>query len=1007
MVSVQNLLKNRYATNYIIIITYSTRLIRLGSSLISNKMERARRRKSKSASGIEGVRQIQKYKTVSRLSLDSRSNIDGSTRDDMFMVDLGQIPFRRASGRPTRKLLAEEMYKEFESKRQSPSVIARLMDLEGLPSQWHVHRKQKRFSDSYQPKNYGFFLRQLCDSRSNRRSPMVQQEFKDVHQDLESSRLVNRRCLSRWSASSMLTKSEMALIQQKLIHGKRLSADETANEKLQDSKELDDILDMQDSKKDLLMTWQPDSLFVNHLHDLRVNPSSSLGSHTAVLNPTNSAKYEDNTKAWIMERDTTGKHKITSHLKREDGLLLEPHHLHRANISCKSSKVQLEEKNEKHIIPTRIVVLRPNLRNMQNAGMSGSSPYHSHNFVPNFRKMKEYPSVGGAEKVSCRRKDLSYNVGFRKPISKEAQKIAREITRQMRDGSDETVDAKYSGFRGYAGNESSYGAQESDFDSESEMFNLSSRYSLADGNKWSRYPSSSSVEWSVNGEAKKRLLERWKITHRYQDLEIVSKGSTLGEMLAIPDGETRFKHYANTSLGRANARLGINNVSAMWDGPLGIISTDGSKDEMHKNSSRSRSLPPIGARIHRRRTYNDVLAEEKHLMRSDPIRCGRSKVGKGNLSRKEFSSSQDSKSRSKKPPPCHHIYINEIDSSSEANFEIQMEANVKDLSEQLLMCQIATKDENCGSPVSDVMIAEHGSTTMSSKSFLLHTKQSSAADNDKAAAHDQEGFCLQELHYGPPEEGSPSLQYLGAELASSESSKEADHASPVSVLEVPFTEDASSSSESFEKVSVELNELRMQLQLLTMESGAYGEISTLVPIEEDVTQLSSVLSGGNYILGAEGWELSYALDVLIHSGLQDFGFDMFRMMWHSPDCPLDPRLFDNLEKKYGDEITGLRSERRLLFDRINSALLEIFQQHVDLCPWVMPKLAGMHSTWQKERVRDALEKLINQESANGQVPERVLDREMQWRDSKGEIDAIGNEIEKLLIDDMITEFLCN
>lgn len=190
----------------------------------------------------------------------------------------------------------------------------------------------------------------------------------------------------------------------------------------------------------------------------------------------------------------------------------------------------------------------------------------------------------------------------------------------------------------------------------------------------------------------------------------------------------------------------------------------------------------------------------------------------------------------------------------------------------------------------------------------------------------------------------------------------------------------------------------MQLQLLKMESGTYDEISTRIPIEKDNVHSSP---------RGEGWEVSYTLDVLINSGLQDFGFDMFRIMWHSSDRPLDPRLFDNLEQKYSDEITGLRSERRLLFDRINSALLEIFQKHIDLRPWVMPKLAGlMHSTWQKERAKDALEKLINQESANGQVTERILDREMQWADSTEEIALMGNEIEKLLIDDMITEFLC-
>lgn len=57
----------------------------------------------------------------------------------------------------------------------------------------------------------------------------------------------------------------------------------------------------------------------------------------------------------------------------------------------------------------------------------------------------------------------------------------------------------------------------------------------------------------------------------------------------------------------------------------------------------------------------------------------------------------------------------------------------------------------------------------------------------------------------PPAAASVLLEYPAPEPESSVSSKEADHPSPLSVLEVPFTEDASSGSECFERVSAELN----------------------------------------------------------------------------------------------------------------------------------------------------------------------------------------------------------
>ncbi|KAG8376456.1 hypothetical protein BUALT_Bualt09G0065200 [Buddleja alternifolia] len=973
-------------------------------------MERARHRKSRSASGIDGIQQIQKQKAVSRLSSDAFSYIDGTNRNDLFMLELGQSSLGRATGIPMKKLLAEEMSKEVESKRRSPSVIARLMGLEGLPSPRHVHRQPKTFSDSCQQKNVSTKTQlnnQLYDGRSSRRSSMEQQEFKDVYEDLEASHVVNRRCSSRWNTSSMLTKPEMELIQQKFINAKRLSTDE----KLQDSKELDDTLEMLDSNKDLLLKFlhQPDSLCVKHLHNLQVDPGSSLGSHIAVLKPSKSEKYEGKAKAWRSEKDTSSKYSVPSHMKREDGLLLEPQSRHRAHISRKSSTTQLEEKNEGTILPTRIVVLKPNLGKIQNAGKSNSSPDLSNGYTPNFKKMKEYSNVGISETVTLRRKDASHNLGFSKPMSKDAKEIARDITRRMRDGCDETTDVKSTVLRGYAGDESSYDANESDSESESEEFKFSSRKSF-DENNLRRYPSCSLAESSVSREAKKRLSERWKMTHKYQDLEMVNKASTLGEMLALPDKETRAGHFnSKTHFGRAGNQLGTNNGTARRYGPLGISSRDGWKDKINRKF-RSRSLPPsIGGRSNRRNTYHDELAEDKHLMDSNAARCGRSKVVKGNPSHKEDFSSKNSKSRSKKPHTCQHIFTNEMGSSSEANFEIQMEANTKDLSEQQPMLQMTPEHENCKSPVYDVMmIDEHGSTTLSLKSPDLLSKQSSSViDGAKSATHDQQDSSHQKLQKESPEQGSPPLQCLGTELDSPDSSKEADHPSPISVLEVPYTE-ATSSSESFERVSAELHELRMQLRLLKMESGTYPEVSSLVPNEEDITQLSPIVSEGSYSLQAETWEITYTLDVLIDSGLEESDFDLFRTKWHSPNCPLDPNLFGNLEKKYIDETNGCRSERRLLFDRINSAILEIFEENVDLCPWIMPKLAGFDLSWQLEGVRDALETLINRDFVKGEMPsDTVLDREMQWSDSKAEIEVIGNEIEVLLIDDMITEIMCN
>lgn len=67
------------------------------------------------------------------------------------------------------------------------------------------------------------------------------------------------------------------------------------------------------------------------------------------------------------------------------------------------------------------------------------------------------------------------------------------------------------------------------------------------------------------------------------------------------------------------------------------------------------------------------------------------------------------------------------------------------------------------------------------------------------------------------------MEYPVPEPELSVSSKEADHPSPLSVLEVPFTEDASSGSECFERVSAGLDG---KCDFLTMSSSYLQNITS-------------------------------------------------------------------------------------------------------------------------------------------------------------------------------------
>ncbi|CAL5421150.1 unnamed protein product [Camellia sinensis] len=245
---------------------------------------------------------------------------------------------------------------------------------------------------------------------------------------------------------------------------------------------------------------------------------------------------------------------------------------------------------------------------------------------------------------------------------------------------------------------------------------------------------------------------------------------------------------------------------------------------------------------------------------------------------------------------------------------------------------------------------------------------------------------------GPSEDETVQLQCPVLEPQSPASSKEADHPSLVSVLEAPFVEDVniiSPGSECFERVNVDLHGLPMQLKLLKMESGANADGLMLTPSDKDIGQGFVSVSEDNEVFNDESWESVYLADVLIDSGYDD----------------ADPDTFE----KYSSETTPLRFERKLLFDRINYGLFEMFHQFVDPLPWVKQPTGKVGLARQKHGIGYELHKLLASEekSMHEDVTKRVLDREMQWLDSGDGVDAIGMEIEKLLMDDLMVELLAS
>lgn len=524
---------------------------------------------------------------------------------------------KQLSGPPIKKLLAEEMSGETDSKRRAPGVIARLMGLDGMPLKQAVNKQHKSSSEAHPQRRP--HLEATQSGRSSRRSSRDQQEFKDVFEVSEILKAESCRYPSQ-GTDLIATESDISFIEQKFMDAKRLATDRDSLS----SKEFDDTLEVLDSNTDLLLKYfqRPDSLFKKHLNDLQTAPPQSHCKYVETVRGTNREKYEHyRDYSWSSARDTTRLNYNRSHQKHLDGYPTQFDRRH-AVSSPKSPKLQLSGKDKQDAIPTRIVVLKPNLGKVQDASefISTCSPYA---FLSESGNSAAYPDVR-SRGLELNKRKLPDTVGFSRQNSMESREIAKEITRRMkrsmRNGSTIFSSSK---IRGYAGDDSSCDFSENESAEESEVTSATFANTVALSNH-SR-TSSRSSESSVSREAKKRLSERWKMTHKSQQAQAITRGSTLAEMLAVPDKEMNAANVKSTSSGGGfHNNFSTNSTPAGSTEPLGISSKDGWKDGYIGSLPRSRSLPASYTRYGSPRT----LHVDKFIMPKEALKQERRKAAK-------------------------------------------------------------------------------------------------------------------------------------------------------------------------------------------------------------------------------------------------------------------------------------------------------------------------------------------------------------------------------------------
>jgi Domain of unknown function (DUF4378) len=160
----------------------------------------------------------------------------------------------------------------------------------------------------------------------------------------------------------------------------------------------------------------------------------------------------------------------------------------------------------------------------------------------------------------------------------------------------------------------------------------------------------------------------------------------------------------------------------------------------------------------------------------------------------------------------------------------------------------------------------------------------------------------------------------------------------------------------------------------------------------------------NLLRDQEEREYSYLLEMLIQSGVHRIYPGTLRRTYHSCEFPVNPRLFDRLEKRYSQMLAWSKSDRRLLFDLANAAIAMVLAQVLDTHPWVR---CGRHvgPVWGPEGLVERVWLVLlreRQKQMTGNKEEKQVDLN-RFENLGNDINVIGKQIERMVTEEMIEE----
>ncbi|XP_022849462.1 uncharacterized protein LOC111371625 isoform X1 [Olea europaea var. sylvestris] len=880
--------------------------------------------------------------------------------DDAIVPEINRTGSnRKSNATPIKMLIAQEMSKEVDSKHSPANVVAKLMGLDALPRQEPNSAAQRSHFRGH-PRSHLDIPVSYWEQQNGCFEYIEPNECSDVYEIRKKSQKTNylrEKSPQKGNCNETSNDRKMALIRQKFVEAKRLSMDE----KLRQSKQFQDALEVLNSNKDLFLRClqEPNSTFSQNPYNLQSIPPSETKRIT-ILRPSKMVDSNNFVAVGNKRGKQVKKCAYVGHLNE----------LEKSHQECSSPSGQKINKTSTQ--PTRIVVLKPSSVRPQDM-KAVDSP------------RSESPRISHGEDFFGDLEDDE---------KQESKDVAKAITQKMRETfhRDETLLSSVFS-NGYVGDESSFNKSEIEYAdgnlSDSEVISPVSRHSWDYVNRFGSPYSSSfshvsySPESSVCREAKKRLSERWAMmtsNGSFQEQRPVRRSSsTLGEMLSL--SETK-------KAGMPKELRSTNEEPRSSDSLFVSEQTkDENLDDSPRNLSRSKSVPVYSAEFGTRLNV-DILdpdgGKPEVFKEATKTRSGKSSF-KGKVSSLFFS-------RNKKPS--------------------------KDKSE--------CKDE--------------------SRSSGIHSGQ---VGKDRGEQPSDEGpECLSPFELDPSIKAAP-LNLIGQQgmrspksglsvtkpVAPLNPSENQDHPSPISVLYPNFEEDEHTVLESSRFIKPGCHGLELPFHHvrsnLIGKSPPIGSIARTLPSDLVMDTASSYpLKPSLPSPGAEEEEWFLFVQTLLSvAGLDsEEQPDSFLARWHSPESPLNPSLRDKYidlnekETLHEAERRRKRSTRKLVFDCVNAALVDIVGYGSASCQRAIPCIGASSSSlenaslmmvdqvWAGMKIwfsSDARCVLVDYGDDNCLVVESVVRKEVvgkRWTDHlRLEIDNLGKEIEGKLLEELVED----